>query len=217
MKHFNHLLIALLLCFSSCRYRDHVVQISSAAPKIKITQHYDKKLDVRVVDNRENKDFIGFRTPAAIWKFKDEYKNPDYFLGQRSGYHYKIANLTNDQDVSNIVQTKLSAALIQKGSKLEKFSSNQVKVEILELSLIPTMYRNAVHSKFKVTASVKLKSLEKVYDQQMVNYRPMLRVLLMGPFDFGSSGGYYDDIIEECLDKNIEQVINDGQIWDFLK
>ena len=79
------------------------------------------------------------------------------------------------------------------------------------------MYRNAIRSKFKVTTSVKSKSLEKIYDQQTISYRPMLRVLLMGPFDFGSSESYYDDIIGECLDKNIEQVINDDQIWNFLK
>ena len=215
MKHFKYRFAVLLLCISSCRYQDHAVQISAIEPKLEFKNYYNKNLDLNLVDNRKNKDFIGFRAPISIWKAEEEYKDPNYFL-KRDEYHYKIANLINNQDLVDLVKQKLSANLKQKGLKLKRFSINKIKIEILELNLVPTMYRNFISSKIKITASNKYNNLDKIYEKNIVSYRPMLRVLLMGPFDFGSSGEYYDDIINECLNQNIEQIVNDDQIWSFL-
>ncbi len=218
VSYFHKLSIALLLIFlSSCRYQNHVVQINSAEPKLEFKQYYSKKLGLKVVDRREDKQFIGFRVPISIWNFEEQYKKPNYFLGYDNDYHYKISNLTNNQDLSDIVRQKLSTNLKSKGFKIERFSVNQIKVEILELSFVPAFYRNSINSRIKITASNKNHELEKIYEKNIISYRPMVRVLLMGPFDFGASGGYYDDIISECLNHNIEQIVSDDPIWNFLQ
>ncbi len=206
-----------MLFISSCRYQDHIVHINSAETKLEFKQLYNKKLDLKVVDSRVNKNFIGFRAPITIWETEDKYKDPQYFLKYDDGFHYKIANLTNNQNLSDIINQKLSINLKQKGFKIERFSVNKIKVEILELSIIPTLYRNSVNSRIKVVASNKYHNLEKIYEKNIISYRPMLRVLLMGPFDFGSSGEYYDDVMSESLNRNIEQIVSDDQIWNFLQ
>ncbi len=205
-----------MLLISACHYRDQMVVINSAAPTLQLDKYYNKKLNLKVVDNRENKEFIGFRTPVSIWQFEEEYKNPDYFSGHNSEFKYKIADLNNNQDLAAIVQNKLSENLNQRGLKIKRFTINQLLVEIEELSVIPTMYRTGVYSKIKVKASNKSDDLEKIYEKQIISYKPMLGAVTLGPFNPGPGEEYYNRIVNDCLNQNIQSIISDNQLWSFL-
>ncbi|MES2677333.1 MAG: YajG family lipoprotein [Pseudomonadota bacterium] len=201
MKYKISLLITLLF-FSSCRHSDQSIQISSAAPQLTIDKYYNKKLNLRVADDRENKNFIGFENALALWKFDEQYKNPNYAADK------KLAKLNNDQDLSAIILQKLSANLDQKGLKLKRFTTNQLKVEILELGFVSTNYRDVAYSKIRVTVSNKNSDLSKIYDKQIIHYKPLLGLFLKKE--------YHNQIINECLDQNIQAIINDNLLWNFL-
>ncbi len=116
--------------------------------------------------------------------------------------------MNNDQDLSAIVAKKLSTNLDQKGLKLKRFTTNQFQVEILELSFISTNYRDIVHSKIQVTVSNKNDDLSKIYDKQIIRYKPFLGLFLKEQD--------HNQFINECLSQNIQAIINDNLLWNFL-
>jgi hypothetical protein len=220
MKNLQYLSI-ILIFFSSCHYRDQTVAIKSEplpiVAQFSIAKYYNKKLNLKVIDSRENKEFIGFRTPVAIWQFDEKYKEPNDGAIYQEDNQFKIATLSNNQDLAALVQKKLSEALDQRGLKQKRFTANQLQVEIVELNFIPTMYRNWVHSKLKIKASNRSEDLEKVYDKVIISHKPMALALLLGPFNPGLSESYYNQIISDCLDENLQSIINDVQLWNFLE
>jgi hypothetical protein len=206
--------LILLISFSSCRYYDHDVQISSHAPQLQQSKFEDSdrnKVAIRVFDSRKQKKFIGFRTRASIWTFKEKYKDPNFFSKQDGVF--KVARINSKEGFIDVLEKKLFQNLLQKNLEIRNFSANLLKVEILELGLVSTMYRNFLNSKIKVTMSSRYKNFSKIYDQKMVSYKPMVGALLFGPLDFGTKGKYYDRLINECLDKNIAQIMLDDEIW----
>ncbi len=202
MKYKTYLFITLLF-FSSCVHKDKLVELSAAAPQLTINQHYEKKLNLRVTDEREDKNFIGFNENLAVWQFSDEYKNPNY-----ADNFTKLARLNTNQDLSSIVLQKLLTSLDQKGLQQKRFTINQLRVEILEFGFISTAYRDVSYSKIKVTASNKYDDLTKIYDKQIIRYKPMLGLFL--------GDKYHNRIVNECLNQNIQSIINDNLLWDFL-
>ncbi len=212
MKYLHYLSITFLLLISSCQHSNQMVVINSDAPKLAIDKYYNKKLNLRVVDSRENKDFIGFKTPVSIWQFTEEYKDSDYLSDDQSS----IAILSNNQDLAAIIQKKLAENLNSRGLKLKRFTINQLSGEILELSVIPTTYRTGIYSKIKVKAINKAGDLEKIYEKKIISYKPMLSAIFLGPLSPDLGDEYYNRIINDCLDQNIQSIISDNQLWNFL-
>ncbi len=205
MIYLKYLTIIFLLFISSCSHQDQIVIINSDAPQVALDKYYNKTLNLKVKDSRENGDFIGFRNPINIWKLSEDYKNPDYF-SQDLQTQPPVINLGNNQDLAAIIRDKLSENLNRRGLKLKRFTPNQVSVEILELSFIPATYRVAVYSKIRVKALNKTDNLEKIYEKKIVKYIPI----------FGVGNKYYNRIINDCLDRNIQSIISDNKLWNFL-
>jgi uncharacterized lipoprotein YajG len=182
-----------------------MVVINPEAPKVQLDKYYNKKLNLRVVDSRENKEFIGFRTPVSTWKFEEEYNNPDY------AYNYPepslITTLNSNQDLAAIIQKKLSENLNKRGLKVKRFTINQLSVELVELSVIPATYRAKIYNKIIVRSLNKTNNFKKVYEKQIISYEPIFGI---------ASDEYYNQVINDCLDQNIQSIINDNQLWNFL-
>jgi hypothetical protein len=208
------LLLFLSLNLSSCRYHDHDVKISSHAPQLNQSRFQDldqKKASLRIVDSRKQKSFIGFRTRASIWNSKEKYKDPNFF--SKKGGIFRVARINNKDNFIDVFGKKFAQNLYQKNLQIKNFSPNLLKVEILELSLVSTMYRNFLNSKIKVSLSTRYGIIKKTYDQEVISYKPMVGAILFGPLDFGVGDKYYDKIVNECLDKNISQIMQDNEIW----
>ena len=204
----------LILLLSSCVYHDQVVAINQDTPKFEIKKHYNSSINLKILDLRSDKEFIGFKTPSSFWEFSEKQKNRhDDF----SSFRYKAAYLNNDQDLALILQNQLSVTLINKGFKLKRFTPNQISVEIIELGFIPAMYRNVSYSTIKVKASSKNGNLEKVYNKKIISYKPMPSALILGPFDYELSNKYYNDVVNDCLNQTIQAIVSDDQLWNFLE
>jgi hypothetical protein len=212
------ILLTLLFGFSSCRYQQHDVRILPWTTQInqsKFEESAQKNIALRFVDGRKYKDFIGFRTRASIWYLKEKYKEPDFFVKQ-GDFYFKIAELNNKSDFINIFSRKFSQNVVNKNLQVRNYSANLMTVEIEELSVVSSMYRNFVNSKIKVSVSTRYGMVNKTYKQEIISYKPMVLAIILGPLDFGMSAGHYDKIVNECLNKNIEQVMQDNEIWGRL-
>ena len=204
-------IILLIIFFSSCHNKSQMVVISPDVSNVFFNKKYNKTLNFKVIDDRDNKEFIGFKAPVAIWKFDDKYKNPNYFSTQN-----KVARLNNQQNLVFLVKKSIANALYKKGIGLKRFTINQLSVEIVELSFIHTVYRSAAYSKIRVKVSNKNDDLEKIYEKKMVSYKPMIGAIILGPFNISLSKAYYNRLISDSLNQNIQSVINDDQLWKFL-
>jgi uncharacterized lipoprotein YajG len=182
-----------------------MVVINSDAPKVALDKYYNKKLNLKVFDKRDNKEFIGFRTLINFWKLDEEYKNPKYFDDYLESSS-KVFSLNNNQDLAQIIKDKLAENLNNRGLKIKRFTTNQVIFELLELSVVPATLRTAVEVKIKVKALNKMDDFEKIYEKKITYFTPA----------FGPNDEYYNEIINDCLDKNIKVIISDSELWNFL-
>jgi len=183
-----------------------MVIINPNAPTVALSKYYNKKLNLKVLDNRGTPNFIGFRNPINMWAFEEKHKNPNYF-NQSLQSESTIPALNNNQDLALIIRDKLSTNLNQRGLKLKRFTPNQITVELLELSVIPTKFRTEAYSKIRVTAVNKAGNQEEIYEKKIIRSTPI----------FGSTNNeYYNRIINDCLDQNIQSVISDNKLWNFL-
>jgi uncharacterized lipoprotein YajG len=205
MSYLKYLTIAILLLICSCSHQNQMVVINSDAPKVALDKYYNKKLNLKVFDKRDNKEFIGFRTLINFWKLDEEYKNPKYFDDYLESSS-KVFSLNNNQDLAQIIKDKLAENLNNRGLKIKRFTTNQVIFELLELSVVPATLRTAVEVKIKVKALNKMDDFEKIYEKKITYFTPA----------FGPNDEYYNEIINDCLDKNIKVIISDSELWNFL-
>ncbi len=212
----HHLFVVLLLCLSSCRYKDSTVNFHPTTPKFRFAEQYNRDIDIKVIDNRQDKEFIGFKNPVTIWKLNEESKNSRDFLGSKDGYNFKVAELTSTQDLADIVLKKFAHNMPAKGLEVRRFAPNQLKVEIEEVGFVGAMYRNFIYNKLKITMRTRAGKIEKIYNSQITSYRPMPNVIFFGPFDPGMSADYYNDVVNEAIDDNIEYILKDSALWNLV-
>jgi len=196
--------LIILLSLPSCRHNNQNIVLNNNPVQLTIDKYYNKQLNLKIVDGRDDKDFIGFNAPLSIWQTSEEYKNANY----QPEDNEELPHININQNLSTIILQKLSASLNQKGLRLKRFTPNQLRVEILELSFVSTTYRNFINSKIRVIASNKNNDLSKTYEKQLTTYKPMLGLFL--------GQNYYHQIINDCLDQNIQAIILDNSLWSFL-
>jgi uncharacterized lipoprotein YajG len=213
----RNLLIFALLFLSACQYQSQIVQIDQKTSPFKINQYYNKKLNLKIIDSRKNKQFIGFRKGVNVWNFDPDYKKEDYFTNPKDSFSKEKAKLTFEDDLAKIVGQKLGENLKKRGLKIKRFTVNQVRVKIIELSFIPTLYRHGAFSVIKVSAKNSDKNFSKIYKKRIVSKKPMIGALILGPFDTGLSDGHNNQMISRALDENIADIVKDKQLWNFLE
>ena len=207
-------LTCLVLC--SCHYQNQNIRINPNPQEFTIEKYYNKKLNIEVIDKRENKEILGIRTPINIWDFEEDKKISDISSGYNADNLYKIAYLENKQNLAKIFEDKLVENLTKRGLKIKRFTTNQIKIEILEIRYFANMYRHMAKVSVKVIAKNRDTDLVKIYTEKEISKAPAIKALLFGPFNPGTSKLQNEEIINNAIDKTIKNIINDNKIWNFL-
>lgn len=210
MSYLRYLLITIGLLLSSCQSQDQAVNLEPSLSKLStLGSGYNKSFALKVIDQRPHPDFIGFQETTP----ESDYKNLDSKSPKKP--KIAIAKITNNQDLVALVKNDFLAILQKKGLRLKRFTTNKIKITIVELSFTHKGLRNTAHSTIKVSLSNRTKDAEKTYQKEITSDQPLLHDLTLG-IAFSADKDYYNSIINDCLTQNISDIVTDESLWNFL-
>lgn len=139
-------------------------------------------------------------------------ERPKYVLGHRGGAYGAAAEITTDQDVSEIIRSKVSEGLRAHGFEVAAAGANaplsmKVEIRLIEYSTSTGMWTGGVHTKaaLKVVCKNASRDYENLYRQENED-----RIMVVPTAEKNEES--INKVISETLDKNFQ----DQELMKFL-